>query len=148
MDQQIIANGELQYIPQIAVQYVNLDFDGELTSYNGGILNVEDIAVSADTLMSESSAYEYSLMSKNFSSVVSFFDKGTNQTIMATVNLTVDLNLSLNIGANDDVFTNICYAGEWNYTTSVSIDWGDQCPWSEEEKQKILYDNAKKLLNL
>ena len=139
MEQPIIANGELQYIPQIAVQYVNLDFDGELTSYNGGILTVEDIAVSADTLMSESSAYEYSHISKNFSSVVSFFDKGTNQTIMATVNLTVDLNLSLNIGANDDVFTNICYAGEWNYTTSVSIiDWGDQCPWSEEEKQKQL----------
>ena len=138
MEQPIIANGELQYIPQIAMQYVNLDFDGELTSYNGGILTVEDIAVSADTLMSESSAYEYSHISKNFSSVVSFFDKGTNQTIMATVNLTVDLNLSLNIGANDDVFTNICYAGEWNYTTSVSIDWGDQCPWSEEEKQKQL----------
>ncbi|MBR2509565.1 MAG: AIDA repeat-containing protein, partial [Lentisphaeria bacterium] len=139
MDQQIIANGGVQYIPQIAVQYVNLDFDGELTSYNGGILNVEDIAVSADALMSESSAYEYSIISKNFSSVVSFFDKGTNQTIMATVNLTVDLNLTLNIGANDDVFTNICYAGEWNYTTSVSIDyWGDQCPWSEEEKQKQL----------
>ena len=85
MEQQIIANGELQYIPQIAVQYVNLDFDGELTSYNGGILTVEDIAVSADTLTSESSAYEYSLISKNFSTVVSFFDKGTNQTIMATV---------------------------------------------------------------
>ncbi len=139
MEQPIIANGGLQNVPQIAaVQYVSLDFDGELTSYNGGILTVEDIAVSADTLMSESSAYEYSLISKNFSSVVSFFDKGTNQTIMATVNLTVDLNLSLNIGAKDDVFTNICYAGEWNYTTSVSIDWGDQCPWSEEEKQKQL----------
>ena len=29
MEQQIITNGGLQYVPQIAVQYVYLDFDGE-----------------------------------------------------------------------------------------------------------------------
>ena len=29
MEQQKIANGGLQYVPQIAAQYVYLDFDGE-----------------------------------------------------------------------------------------------------------------------
>ena len=38
MEQQVIANGGVQYVPQIAVQYVYLDFDGESTSYNGEIL--------------------------------------------------------------------------------------------------------------
>ena len=36
-----IANGGVQYVPQIAVQYVHLDFDGELTDYNGEILTIE-----------------------------------------------------------------------------------------------------------
>ena len=46
MEQQVIANGGAQSIPQIAaVQYVYLDFDGELTSYNGEILTVEEANV-------------------------------------------------------------------------------------------------------
>ena len=45
MEQQKIANGGLQFVPQIAVQYVYLDFDGELTSYNGEILTIEEVNV-------------------------------------------------------------------------------------------------------
>lgn len=34
MEQQIIADGGLQFVPQIAsVQYIYLDIDGELTEY-------------------------------------------------------------------------------------------------------------------
>jgi len=40
-----IANGGVQYVPQIAVQYVYLDFDGELTDYNGEILTIEGVEV-------------------------------------------------------------------------------------------------------
>ena len=45
MQQQSIANGGVQYVPQIAVQYVYLDFDGELTDYNGEILTIEGVEV-------------------------------------------------------------------------------------------------------
>ena len=45
MEQQMITKGGLQYVPQIAVQYVYLDFDGELTSYNGEILTVDNVEV-------------------------------------------------------------------------------------------------------
>ena len=45
MEQPMIANGGLQNVPQIAVQYVLLDFDGELTSYNGEILTVDNVEV-------------------------------------------------------------------------------------------------------
>jgi len=38
--------GGVQYVPQIAVQYVYLDFDGELTDYNGEILTIEGVEVS------------------------------------------------------------------------------------------------------
>ena len=37
--------GGVQYVPQIAVQYVYLDFDGELTDYNGEILTIEGVEV-------------------------------------------------------------------------------------------------------
>ena len=50
MEQQMIANGGLQYVPQIAVQYVYLDFDGELTSYNGEILTVDNVEVKDSSL--------------------------------------------------------------------------------------------------
>ena len=53
MEQQIIANGGLQYVPQIAVQYVYLDFDGELTSYNGEILTVDNVEVKNSALTQE-----------------------------------------------------------------------------------------------
>ena len=53
MEQQIIANGGLQYIPQIAVQYVYLDFDGELTSYNGEILTIDNVEVQDSSLTGE-----------------------------------------------------------------------------------------------
>jgi len=39
------SNGGVQYVPQIAVQYVYLDFDGELTDYNGEILTIEGVEV-------------------------------------------------------------------------------------------------------
>ena len=51
MEQQVIANGGAQSIPQIAaVQYVYLDFDGELTSYNGKILTVDNVEVKNSAL--------------------------------------------------------------------------------------------------
>ena len=50
MEQQIITNGGLQHVPQIAVQYVYLDFDGELTSYNGEILTVDNVEVQNSSL--------------------------------------------------------------------------------------------------
>ena len=53
MEQQMIANGGLQYVPQIAVQYVYLDFDGELTSYNGEILTVDNVEVQDSSLTEE-----------------------------------------------------------------------------------------------
>ncbi|MBR2344646.1 MAG: AIDA repeat-containing protein, partial [Lentisphaeria bacterium] len=53
MEQQIIANGGLQYVPQIAVQYVYLDFDGESTSYNGEILTVDNVEVKNSSLTEE-----------------------------------------------------------------------------------------------
>ncbi|MBE6357647.1 MAG: hypothetical protein E7057_00180 [Lentisphaerae bacterium] len=40
-----VNDGGLQYVPQIAVQYVYLDFDGELTSYNGEILTIDGVEV-------------------------------------------------------------------------------------------------------
>ena len=46
MEQQIIADGGVQFVPQIAaVQYVYLDFDGELTDYKGEILTVDNVVV-------------------------------------------------------------------------------------------------------
>ena len=53
MEQQDIANGGVQYVPQIAVQYVYLDFDGELTSYNGEILTVDNVEVKDSSLTEE-----------------------------------------------------------------------------------------------
>ena len=53
MEQQSIANGGLQYASQIAVQYVYLDFDGELTSYNGEILTVDNVEVQNSSLTEE-----------------------------------------------------------------------------------------------
>ncbi|MBR2345092.1 MAG: AIDA repeat-containing protein, partial [Lentisphaeria bacterium] len=48
-----IANGGVQYVPQIAVQYVYLDFDGELTSYNGEIVTVDNVEVQNSSLTEE-----------------------------------------------------------------------------------------------
>jgi len=53
MEQQMITNGGLQCVPQIAVQYVYLDFDGELTSYNGEILTVDTVEVQDSALTQE-----------------------------------------------------------------------------------------------
>ncbi|MBR2345844.1 MAG: AIDA repeat-containing protein, partial [Lentisphaeria bacterium] len=50
MNQQTIANGGVQYVPQIEVQYVYLDFDGELTCYNGEILTVDYVEVADSQL--------------------------------------------------------------------------------------------------
>ena len=55
MEQQIIANGGMQYMPQLAVaqQLIYLDFDGELTDYNGEILTVNDVEVIEPELSQE-----------------------------------------------------------------------------------------------
>ncbi len=49
-----ITNGGLQYVPQIAVQQIiYLDFDGELTSYNGEILSLDNVEVKDALLTAE-----------------------------------------------------------------------------------------------
>ena len=53
MDLLQISNGGLQNVLQIAVQYVYLDFDGELTSYNGEILTVDNVEVQDSSLTEE-----------------------------------------------------------------------------------------------
>ena len=53
MGQPMIATGGLQYVPQIAVQYVYLDFDGESTSYNGELLTVDNVKVKDSSLTEE-----------------------------------------------------------------------------------------------
>ncbi len=53
MEQQKIANGGVQYVPQIAAQVVYLDFDGESTSYNGEILTVDHVEVKDSALTAE-----------------------------------------------------------------------------------------------
>ena len=54
MEQQIISNGGVQYVPQVtAVQYVYLDFDGELTSYDGEILTVDNVVVEDSKISAE-----------------------------------------------------------------------------------------------
>ena len=52
MRQQNIANGGVQYVPQIAGQYMYLDFDGESTSYNGE-LTVDNAEVQNSSLAAE-----------------------------------------------------------------------------------------------
>ena len=46
-------NGGLQMIPQIAAQIIYLDFDGELTSYNGEILSIDNVAVQDSCLAAD-----------------------------------------------------------------------------------------------
>ena len=53
MKQQIFADGGVQTVPEIAIQYVYLDFDGALTSYNGEILTVDDVEVQDSSLTEE-----------------------------------------------------------------------------------------------
>ena len=44
MEEGKIIGGGLQYVPQIAVQQIiYLDFDGEVTNYNGEILSLDTV---------------------------------------------------------------------------------------------------------
>ena len=53
MKQHNIVDGGVQFVPQFTVQYVYLDFDGELTSYNGEILAVDNVEVDNPSLTEE-----------------------------------------------------------------------------------------------
>ena len=53
MELNTITDGGVQIVPQIVVQYVYLDFDGELTSYNGEVLTVDEVAVQDSKLSTE-----------------------------------------------------------------------------------------------
>lgn len=53
MKQHNIVDGGVQFVPQFTVQYVYLDFDGELTSYNGEILAVDNVEVENPSLTEE-----------------------------------------------------------------------------------------------
>ena len=48
-----IQRGGTQDVPQVAVQYIYLDFDGELTSYNGEILSLDTVEVQNSSLTEE-----------------------------------------------------------------------------------------------
>ena len=50
-----VLDGGLQYVPQIAAvqQIIYLDFDGELTSYNGEILTLDSVEVQDSSLTAE-----------------------------------------------------------------------------------------------
>ena len=50
---ELVQNGGVQIVPQIAVQYIYLDFDGELTSYNGEILSLENVEVKHSNLTAD-----------------------------------------------------------------------------------------------
>ena len=55
MEREIIADGGVQYVPQIAAvqQIIYLDIDGASTSYNGEILTVENVEVQDSGLSAE-----------------------------------------------------------------------------------------------
>ena len=68
MAEQHTNDGGLQYVPQIAVQYVYLDFDGELTSYNGEILTVENVQVQNSFLTDDRIANILDTLNQKYSS--------------------------------------------------------------------------------
>ena len=54
MDYKTIVDGGMVYTPVLAVkQIIYLDFDGELTSYNGEILTVDGVEVQHSNLTAE-----------------------------------------------------------------------------------------------
>ena len=55
MEQIKSIDGGLQFVPQIAAdqQIIYLDFDGELTSYNGEILTVDNVEVQHSEISEE-----------------------------------------------------------------------------------------------
>ena len=54
MDEYSTLNSGIQYIPQIAVQQIiYLDFDGEVTSYDGEILSIDNVVVQESFLTEE-----------------------------------------------------------------------------------------------
>ena len=69
MEQQIITNGGLQYIPQIAVQYVYLDFDGESTTYRNDDLDITlDVDVENSGMSEEQKQYILAELSAKYAS--------------------------------------------------------------------------------
>ena len=69
MEQQIIENGGLQYVPQIAVQYVYLDFDGEITTYHNTDLNISlDVKVEDSGMSEEQKRYILAELSEKYAS--------------------------------------------------------------------------------
>ena len=67
MEQPIIADGGLQFVPQIAaVQYIYLDIDGELTEYKGEILTVENVKVEHSELSEERIEYILTELNKKY----------------------------------------------------------------------------------
>ena len=75
-------------------------------------------------------------LSKDYTTEVTFYDASENQTVTATVILGVTLTLNLNVASNETIYSNICYSGNWEYSTSVNIIWGDDCPWDNTEKAR------------
>ncbi|MBR2509950.1 MAG: AIDA repeat-containing protein [Lentisphaeria bacterium] len=71
MKQQMIADGGMQYVLQITAleQVVYLDFDGELTDYNGEILTVNDVEVADSGLGTERIEKIVSALNKKYASL-------------------------------------------------------------------------------
>ena len=107
------------------------------TSLNDGDFEWSHADATTDTV----SLYQ---LSKDYTTNVTFYDASENQTIIVPVRLSVSLTLSLNVEENETIWSNICYTGNWEYSTSVDIIWGDDCPWDNTEKarQRRLVENS------
>ena len=69
MEQPIIANDGLQFVPQIAVQYVYLDFDGETTTYHNKDLEISlDVKVEDSGMSEEQKRYILAELSEKYAS--------------------------------------------------------------------------------
>ena len=81
-------DGGVQYVPQIAVvqQIIYLDFDGELTSYKGEILTVENVEVKASSLTEERIAGIVSSLNAMYaSSGIKFVTERPNEQEYSTI---------------------------------------------------------------
>ncbi len=114
MEQQIIENGGLQYVPQIAVQYVYLDFDGESTTYRNEDLNITiEVDVDDSGMSDEQKRYILAELSEKYA----------NKNIVFTAEKPEDIQQysTIFIGKTDDFDEYGTFAG-----LAETIDIGNQ----------------------
>ena len=114
MEQQIIENGGLQYVPQIAMQYVYLDFDGESTTYRNEDLNITiEVDVDDSGMSDEQKRYILAELSEKYA----------NKNIVFTAEKPEDIQQysTIFIGKTDDFDEYGTFAG-----LAETIDKGNQ----------------------